>query len=477
MKWLSAKYAYPLVVVSVLASIILQVIWLQQLFNGQRSQAKQQIEQIVNNAARDNMYNSLKKLGLTDTLLTPFFKGAEWGLIRSGFDAVKAPHMYKSFEISDTNKDSTYVAFKFVFINPESDIKRRKPGQTSSDPYSPQADSVSIREMHALVTKGLAEMGLKKGFYYGLYAYNAATPKNGADTAAEYTSAKYTYNMAYMHKYQLIIPSLERYIWYTMRYYILSVVLMLVLTCAAFYFIIRLMRNQRLYADARVAFTSNMTHELKTPIATVSLALESITRYGLIHQPEKLEEYLSIGRQELQRLNLMIEKVLNLSREEEGAYPLNKVLFDVQTGLQDVVRSMELQLTNAGAVCRLQLSPEPCFVDGDPVHLTNVFYNLVENAIKYADRPLELEISCAAVNDRVILHVKDNGPGIDKLYHDKIFDRFFRVPAKGDTHDVKGSGLGLNYVKTIIEHHDGTVTLKSEPGKGSDFIINLPAAV
>ncbi|TWV90291.1 sensor histidine kinase [Chitinophaga pinensis] len=111
---------------------------------------------------------------------------------------------------------------------------------------------------------------------------------------------------------------------------------------------------------------------MKTPIATVALALESITRYDLVQQPQKLEEYLSIGRQELQRLNLMIEKVLNLSREQDADYPLNMVLYDVQTGLQDVVRSMELQLTNAGAVCKLDLSPEPCFVYGDPVHLTNV---------------------------------------------------------------------------------------------------------
>ncbi|ACU60220.1 sensor histidine kinase [Chitinophaga pinensis] len=477
MKWLSAKYAYPLVVISVLVSIVLQIAWLRQLFTEQRAHVRDQIEQIVNNSAKEVSYESAKYLGLKDTIYRRFLLSPEWIQLRQGFDGLGAPNMYKAFDMSDDSKDTTYIIFKFVFFRPGSESsKRRKSGRYYSSPEIPGLDSMILRMMDSTVRVRLQQIGLNSKFHIILSDLGDKIGVARDPDDPGYISDLYTYNLEYRRRCQIQVESITGYVWYEMRYYVLSSLLMIVLTCAAFYFIIRLMRNQRLYAEARVAFTSNMTHELKTPIATVALALESITRYDLVQQPQKLEEYLSIGRQELQRLNLMIEKVLNLSREQDVDYPLNRVLYDVQTGLQDVVRSMELQLANAGAVCKLELSPEPCFVYGDPVHLTNVCYNLIENAIKYAIAPLLLEISCAVVHDRVVVHFKDNGPGIDKIYHDKIFDRFFRVPVKGDIHDVKGSGLGLNYVRSIVTRLNGTITVKSEPGKGSDFMISLPAA-
>ena len=476
MKWLSAKYAYPLVIISVLVSIVLQIVWLRQLFTEQRAHVREQIEQIVRNTAKDISYESAQYIGLKDTLYRRLLLSPEWIQLRQGFDGLGGPNVYKSFEMSDDSPDSTYISFKFVFFRPGGEISKRPRGRRYASPEYPGLDSITLRQMDSTVKVRLKQIGLNSTCRYILTDYGDKSKVIREPDSPGYLSEKYSYNLEHRRRCQIQVDSITGYVWYKMRYYVVSSLLMIVLTCAAFYFIIRLMRNQRLYAEARVAFTGNMTHELKTPIATVALALESITRYDLVQQPQKLEEYLSIGRQELQRLNLMIEKVLNLSREQNVDYPLNMVLYDVQTGLQDVVRSMELQLTNAGAVCKLDLSPEPCFVYGDPVHLSNVFYNLIENAIKYAVAPLQLEISCTVAHGKVNLHFKDNGPGIDKIYHDKIFDRFFRVPVKGDTHDVKGSGLGLNYVKSIITRLNGTITVKSEPGKGSDFIISLPAA-
>ena len=138
---------------------------------------------------------------------------------------------------------------------------------------------------------------------------------------------------------------------------------------------------------------------------------------------------------------------------------------------------MRLQIENAGAELTWHPLEKPCFVTGDPVHLTNVFYNLIENALKYGGKGVKLTVSCSLNAREVAISFKDNGPGIAGIYHDRVFERFFRVPAgTTDVHNVKGTGLGLNYVQQMVEKHGGHIKLISEPGKGSNFIINLPLA-
>jgi signal transduction histidine kinase len=293
-------------------------------------------------------------------------------------------------------------------------------------------------------------------------------------TKAAYHSGTYSYNLKSLHKYQLVVGDLNGVVIYQMRYYLFSSLLMILLTGLAFFFLMKLVRNQRLYADAKSTFTSNMTHELKTPVATIAVALESITKYQLVNDPEKLQNYLDISRHELQRLNLMIEKVLNLSQEEETINTMRAELYDMQAGLKQAVASMQVQLDNSGSVIHLLLANEPCFVNGDPLHLTNVFYNLIDNAIKYAGPKLKMQISCQCSAGNVSLSFKDDGPGIAGIYQQKVFDRFFRVPGVMDRHNVKGSGLGLHYVKQIVSKHGGSISVKSEPGKGSNFVIILP---
>ena len=148
----------------------------------------------------------------------------------------------------------------------------------------------------------------------------------------------------------------------------------------------------------------------------------------------------------------------------------------MQVIITEVLHSMEIQFEKSVGQYRFRSSSEPCFVEADQVHLTNVVYNLVENALKYTTQHLDLIVSCIQVNDRIIITFTDNGPGIPVEYQSRIFDRFFRVPPTGDRHEVNGTGLGLNYVKEIVNAHQGTILVKSEPGKGSSFIVNLPAA-
>lgn len=260
-----------------------------------------------------------------------------------------------------------------------------------------------------------------------------------------------------------------------MRYYLISSVLMLVLTALAFIFLFRVLRSQRLYTQARLAFTGNMTHELKTPVAVIEAALDAITRYELSRDQAKLDNYIDISKAQLKRLNQMIDKVLNLDQFDNGEVNLRSELFDVQQGLESVVTSMRLRNNKGSTTINYLPAEAPCFVDGDPVHLTNVFYNLIDNALKYSGPKATITVSCSCTSQQVQVSIKDNGPGIAKIHRDRIFERFFRVPDHPDVHNVKGSGLGLHYVKQIVEKHHGKIQVKTEPGKGSNFIIDLPA--
>jgi len=484
MKWFKAKYTYVLIVLSLLVSTGLQVVWLQQLFVAQKKQLSQDIDHLVSITAQTNIYysiNSFESPGNRQQI-KQLFLSPQWEKLRRAFDAMKIAGVHASYSVN-IQQDSTTISMDLSLKNKPIKKINRKPITSNTGLTEAQLaenDSLSLANMKKQVAVGLRAMSFSSKIYYNIFSYTDSLkvfesnlPKS---IKPKYTSNKYQYNIQGLYRYQLLLPGIDGVVFYRMRYYLASSILMVLLTGTAFYFILRLLRNQQLYADAKADFTSNMTHEFKTPIATVSVALESIKKYNLINQPETLQNYLDISQHELRRLDLMVEKVLNISNGNETEQPLKLELYDVQSGLQQVISSMQLQLLNSHASINFNTSEEPCFVFGDPVHLTNVFYNLIDNAIKYAGTSLALDINCRCDANNVTLNFKDNGPGIDKIYHKNIFERFYRVPVKGDTHDIKGSGLGLHYVKQMVEKHNGTIRIKSEPGNGTNFIITLPAA-
>jgi signal transduction histidine kinase len=480
MKWLKAKHTYTLIVLSLVLSAGLQLVWLDQLFRAQKKQLQQDIEQVVSNASKLNNYKSLVAASepSDEGRIKKVFLSPQWILLRQAFDNMKVAGLEGSRSII-IQGDSLAIQLHFSLYEKPQPVKNRQDSSHVSKSAFLISDSAAFVTMHNSVMTGLKEIDINLPVYHKIYTSGDNLLQESDFPQAKapgFESEKYPYNLDEVKKYQLVLNDINPTVLYRMRYYIASSVLMILLTCLAFYFILRLLRNQQLYADARSDFASNMTHEFKTPIATVALALESITKYNLTSDPETLKNYLDISQHELQRLNLMVEKVLNISQEDDAGNALNSELYEVQAGLEQVINSMKLQLLQRHASIHLMPSEEPCFVFGDAVHLSNIFYNLIDNAIKYAGDAFSLEIRCTYQQHKVIISFKDNGPGIEKIYQERIFERFYRVPGRGDTHDVKGSGLGLHYVRQMVEKHGGRISLKSEPGKGSDFIITLPAA-
>jgi two-component system, OmpR family, phosphate regulon sensor histidine kinase PhoR len=232
-----------------------------------------------------------------------------------------------------------------------------------------------------------------------------------------------------------------------------------------------LLRQRRL-ADIKNEFISNITHELKTPIATVSVAIEAMRSFNASLDPQRSKEYLDISANELQRLSLLVDKVLKLSMFEKKEIELRYEPLDMKELVEEVTSSMRLQFEKKGAQVTTHAEGDT-HLEGDRLHLVSVIFNLLDNALKYSTDNAEISLTIKGLSNKVQLIIADSGIGIPTEYQGRIFEKFFRVPT-GNLHNAKGYGLGLSYVSHVITKHHGNIRVESEEGDGSKFYITLP---
>ena len=232
-----------------------------------------------------------------------------------------------------------------------------------------------------------------------------------------------------------------------------------------------LLRQQRL-AEIKNEFISNITHELKTPISTVGVAIEALKNFNAIQDPQKTKEYLDISSNELQRLGLLVDKVLKLSMFEKKEIELKYERVNLKDVVDEVVTSMRLQIEKYHARVSVEQDGD-VILQADRLHLLSVVFNLLDNALKYSKGEPSVKIELKGSNNQVQLNIIDNGIGVAPEYKEKIFEKFFRVPT-GDTHNAKGYGLGLSYVAHVVKKHGGRISVESQPGIGTGFMITLP---
>ena len=244
------------------------------------------------------------------------------------------------------------------------------------------------------------------------------------------------------------------------------------LTLFSFVLMYRSLRRQQRLAQMKTDLVSNITHELKTPIATVAVAIEALKNFNAIDDPARTREYLDISQQELQRLGLLVDKVLKLSMFEKKEVEIQSQWFDLGELVDEVVASLRLQFEKYHAVISVEKQGDLNFF-GDRLHLQSVVFNLLDNALKYSSGDAAIQLQLRQTNSGLMLKIIDNGVGIPPAYQQKVFEKFFRVPA-GNTHNAKGHGLGLSYVARVVQQHGGSIHLESVPGSGSSFTINLP---
>ena len=246
-------------------------------------------------------------------------------------------------------------------------------------------------------------------------------------------------------------------------------------TVLSFSLLYRNLQRQRKLTEIKNEFISNITHELKTPIATVGVAIEALRNFNAINDPQRTKEYLDISQNELQRLSLLVDKVLKLSMFEKKEIELKYELLDLKGVVDEVVSSMRLQIEKHHATVSINTEGDTN-LQGDRLHLLSVVFNLLDNALKYGNGNTAIKFDLKEKGNEVELSVADNGIGISQEYKDKIFEKFFRVPL-GNTHNTKGYGLGLSYVSHVVQRHKGKIEVESQPGLGSKFIITLPKVV
>lgn len=252
----------------------------------------------------------------------------------------------------------------------------------------------------------------------------------------------------------------------------LSGLLMLVVIIG-FYITIATILRQKKLSEIKNDFISNMTHELKTPISTIALASEVLNDTDISLSDDKRKNYIQMIRDENKRLGVLVENVLQTAVLERGEVKLKTEQIHVNDLLSDLLNNFEIQVKNKLGELHFEPLAENDLITGDRVHLTNVFYNLLDNANKYSPNRPEIAVKTENRNDKLYVKVADNGIGISKENQKKIFDYLYRVPS-GNIHTVKGFGLGLSYVKAIVEKHNGQVYVNSETGRGSEFIIEIP---
>lgn len=253
----------------------------------------------------------------------------------------------------------------------------------------------------------------------------------------------------------------------------LSMIGILLFLLVFFFFTLNVILRQKRLSEVKTDFINNMTHELKTPISTIGLSSELLLRSDLKEDPERLKRYAEIIYKENKRLENQVERVLNVAKLDKEKLTLKKETCSIHDLIQDAKESFDINQTEKGGEIILHLDAQKDCISIDEVHITNVIYNLLDNAVKYCQEVPRIEIRTWNDSNFFYCAFTDNGIGMKKEDIKMIFDKFYRVPT-GNLHDVKGFGLGLYYVKLIVEEHQGSIQVKSNLGKGTTFQLKFP---
>ena len=342
----------------------------------------------------------------------------------------------------------------------------------------PLEKRISLEKLKMLLKRDFDEFGVTTPFEFNVYS-------NGLATKTKSEHFVYDKNSSYSipilidnegkskHNLFVSFPQMKKYLFSEIvEITILSIIFTFIIILAyanALHQIIK----QRQISEIKTDFINNMTHEFKTPIATINLALDAIKNPKVIDDKEKIFRYLQMIRDENKRMHAQVENVLRISKLEKKELDIAKESLNIQDLIDDAVEHVHLIIEDREGKIDKEYYAKRNSVLLSDVHFTNVIVNILDNAIKYSPEKPLITISTENIKDYIIIKIKDQGSGMSKVAQKKIFEKFYREHT-GDLHNVKGHGLGLSYVKRIIDDHNGQIFVESEKGKGSTFILKLP---
>ncbi len=280
-------------------------------------------------------------------------------------------------------------------------------------------------------------------------------------------------NLVPVQQMILIVPNFKSIVFKQMKWMIIGSVFFTLVIISAFYITVHALIRQKKLSEIKNDFINNMTHEFKTPLATISLAVDALRNNKVIEDRTRMEYFSGIIKEENKRMNKHVETILQAALMDRQEVQLSKTPVHVHELIKDVISNYTLQLQDKEGRIELDLAADLDLINGDVVHFRNLISNLVDNAVKYSKDKLVLKISSMNYGKNLVLRFEDNGIGMSKETVRRIFEKFYRAHT-GNLHNVKGFGLGLSYVKTIIDAHDGRIKVDSSPGRGSSFTLEIP---
>lgn len=387
--------------------------------------------------------------------------------------------IYENFEYSDTDLDQAPIlniinngslseAQKLSFDKNFKAIAKRVPVHKR----------VSGDEIRGLLDKKFAENDIDIDFEFAVYSGDLATKVQSDgfeyDLASTFSMPMF-YDENNVSNYKLLVnfPEDNRFILSSIiGMMLLSIVFTLIIIIAYSSALFQLIK-QRKISQIKTDFINNMTHEFKTPIATINLALDAIKNPKIIDDKEKVMRYLNMIKDENKRMHAQVENVLRISKLEKNELNIAKERVQLHDLIVDAITHVELLVEDRNGFIKTHLDADKSSVLANDTHFTNVIVNMLDNAIKYSPDAPEIIVSTENVGNNILLKIKDHGSGMSKAASKRVFEKFYREHT-GNIHNVKGHGLGLAYVKRIVEDHQGHISVESEKDKGSTFTVKLP---
>ncbi len=344
--------------------------------------------------------------------------------------------------------------------------------------YKPNIDSLLL---DSLLRSELQKKGVEAEFVYAVNELPRADFKQfensmvAIDTTERIFKVNLSPNNVFITPLYLTLhfPHQKNYLMKTLWLTLSMSGLVIIVLTVAFYYTINTLHKQKRYTQVKNDFIGNMTHEFKTPISTIALAGEMLGDSSVNKTPEKVERFVKMIQEENKRLGVLVESVLQTAVLDKGDFKLKRTEFNLHDVINSAIEKVQLQVEQKEGTLKASLNAENAVLFADKVHITNIVYNLLDNAMKYSKENPEITIGTQNMYQGIVLSVKDNGIGISKENQKKVFDQFYRV-STGNVHNVRGFGLGLSYVKAIVQKHGGDVTVDSELGKGSTFKVYIP---
>lgn len=397
-----------------------------------------------------------------------------------GIIAVQVYWLKKTYDLKEQQYNETiHKALLNVVekMSPESISNEEIINQLSSDYFVINVnDVIDANVLDYYLTNEFSKLQLNLDFEYAIYDCSSdkmmyGTYVNVSDHSQETPSTELQTYDEYIYYFGVKFPTKSSYVLSNMRTSIFFSSI-LFFAIAFFGYALYIILQQKRRSELQTDFINNMTHEFKTPIASITLASDVLLKSDLINENKRLENFSKIIKEQSERLNLQVEKVLQLAKDQNNLLELNLETFNLCEILDSVTRSSIPKFEKAGGTIHYTNSKQEILIKADKLHLTNILHNILDNSLKYCEKEPVVSINLSETDNLLSIIIKDNGIGIDKKYQSQIFDKFFRVPT-GNVHNVKGFGLGLFYVKKVIDQHSWKLKINSEEGKGTEILIAI----